>query len=388
MKAPALRRAVLLLAWAIPASGAVENSIARARRSLDQIEAARSPEEQRRAAALLADDMSLGEEPRPAGALSASFAVNSQSALNRAESAGARQEVAQSRSKAASGFDEELQRRFREILRVVRGGWGAPIGPEAKRPRYLLVKGLYGDHISDYMEGNLRRLRSLGLEADFVPVHTDSAYEENLKLIEQAVAAEQSVVLLGHSRGGVLIHDWYRAAPTASKAKVRRVILVQAPLWGSEAADWISDRWYARAILNGLALLPGWEDPLEGVLELTSSKRKEVMMGLPELSPGDLKKIFTVASSFDSEADDERHQDMAASERIIRAMTGRSNDGLVAVESALVPGSDAVFMEDFDHEDSVLEHPGWFKRLRGRRPLDDVRVGDFTEALVRAAVQP
>jgi hypothetical protein len=242
---------------------------------------------------------------------------------------------------------------------------------------------VFGNHITDYMEGIVRRLKTMGLDAEFIAIQTEGDRASNLVRIQNAVDAQAQVVLIGHSRGGILVHDWYRLASQESKDKILKLVLMQAPLRGTPIADWGLEHWYGRLAARVLGLMPRWGNVTEAIDELTVKTRERIMGQLPPFTPADLAKVYALSSSFEPNVNDDAHKDMLAAHGLMKDLTGEANDGLVPAGSATVPGARNIHVQDFDHEDSAVEEPGWFKRLSGSRPNDAMRVGDVSEALMR-----
>jgi len=258
----------------------------------------------------------------------------------------------------------------------------APLPDAAKEVRYLLVRGLFGNHTSDYFDGNLRRLKSLGLDARDVLIDTEGHRMADLRAIETAVAASpKPVVLIGHSRGGILAHDWYRRAAPELKSKVARLVAVQSPLRGTPLADEkVATRWGRLKTYWAGRLLFG-EETFRTTVELTTRVRARVMAGLPQWTPEDLKKTYAVRSVIRFI---KRHPYYKSSHAALTRLGSPDNDGRVPADSARIPGAGEVLLPDVDHDNTVIKNPGWFKRLQGARANPDFDPGDFTEALVRS----
>lgn len=268
--------------------------------------------------------------------------------------------------------------RFLAALDLVRNKAAGPLPEALKRTRTLVVPGLFGNHVPDLYGGNLRRLAELGLRADIVRVPTEDRTAEGLRRIEEAVrASEEPVVLVGHSRGGVLVHDWFRRAPAGLKAKVARVVLFQAPLSGTTFADWVLGSWWRRLVARVLGW-GYWSSLLKTVRELTPEARAAALASLPPWDAADLAKVWVLRSvKAPGPGLYGRHAG------VLKAMGAHETDGIVPAASAAVPGAADVILQDVDHSNTVLANPGVFKRWRGYAPHPDYDVGDITEALLR-----
>ena len=266
---------------------------------------------------------------------------------------------------------------------AVHAGQTGPLPQSAREARYLLVRGLLGNRTSNYFDGNLRRLGSLGLDAVEIPIDTEGRRRADLRAIEEAVrASPKPVVLIGHSRGGVLIHDWYRRASPELKAKITRLILLQPPLHGTLLADKSIASWWGRMKTYWAGKILFGEETFRTTVELTTRVRSRVMAGLPQWTREDLQKVYIMRSVI---LRIQRHPYYRSSYQYLLRMGAPDNDGRLPADSARVPGARGAVLLDVNHDNAVIQNPGWFKRLRGARPNPDFDTGDFTEALVRLA---
>lgn len=268
------------------------------------------------------------------------------------------------------------------MLDSVRAGTAGPLPDAAKKARVLLVGGIFSNHTTDSLGAPLRRLQKLGLDASKVRIDTEGNSRAGLKAIEEAVRRSPGpVVLIGHSRGGVLVHDWFRLAEPALKAKVVRLVPVDAPLGGTEYADFMRGSPWRRFHLHWGGRLVFGTSLLRAVLELTTRVRRLALKRLPSWQAGDLDKVYAVQSVISPEQP--HHRAYAGRQRLLSRLGAPENDGVVPVRSARVPGARNVLLRDVNHENMTLERPGWFKRLMGHRPHPDHGAGDLAETLLR-----
>ena len=155
------------------------------------------------------------------------------------------------------------------------------------------------------------------------------------------------------------------------------MVLVQAPLAGTNFANWVLGSAWRRLIARYLS----WRyraDILKTAREMTPKVRAAVLEALPPWTREDLAKVWVLRSvkppgrSFYG-----RHA------ALLKAMGDRDSDGIIPAASAAVPGAKDIFLQDVDHSNTMLEKPGWLKRWRGYGPHPDYDVGDLTEALMR-----
>lgn len=273
----------------------------------------------------------------------------------------------------------ELDEDFTALHAEVRGGKADPLPESARAVRYLFVGGMFASREKDYFGANLRRLDALGLEASLVPIDTQGRRRAGLRAIEAAVRdAQGPVVLIGHSRGGVLVHDWFRGAPTELKAKVKRLVLIQAPLAGTPFADWaLTGRWN-RFRLHWLGRLVFGANLLRTGAEMTPRMRRRVLDSLPAWGPEDREKVYTLRTTISA-----LHGFYEKRRVLLKRLGVPESDGMVPVDSARVEGGRNVLLRDLEHKHTVLQRPGWITRIRGYRPHPTHDAGDMTEALVR-----
>ena len=163
-----------------------------------------------------------------------------------------------------SPAENDLSGLFLRAHRRLRSGGKETAAPEAfdaavlqdaRAVRYILIPGFMSNRLKDYFGENLRRMRALGLDARVAAIDSEADREGNLRRISALVAGSSvPVVLVGHSRGGALAHDWYRSAPDALKAKVAKLVLLQAAIRGTPVVDLLVDH----ASLRARGSRPAW----------------------------------------------------------------------------------------------------------------------------------
>ena len=285
---------------------------------------------------------------------------------------------------AAAAPIDRASERFLQLHRDVREDLAGPLPAAAKSYRYYFVPGFTANHISGYMAENVERLKALGLDADRLAIATEGDRNGSLAAIGRAVAASpKPVILIGHSLGGMHIHDWYRLAPDGLKARTAGLILMQAPIGGSPVADAWMEHWFTRAFARFMSLLPTWGNGLETMREMSVPARRQVLAGLPRLTLRDMGKILILQGSFDPAVNGRYHRDMKPLWKVFEGRRHELSDGVVGVAESVIPGARTVRVDDLDHEDTVIQDTGWIKWLMGSRPNPKYRPGDITEALVR-----
>jgi triacylglycerol lipase len=270
----------------------------------------------------------------------------------------------------------------------------------AKELTFLFVGGLFTDHYPMYYADNINFLRDvLGLSnIHSVKIHTEETVESNAKVIEQSIlehaqGRHRSVVLVGHSKGGV---DVCSAIARFSDLKVFvfGVIAFQAPFSGTFLVDFLRSKSLAQNMLTN-TIQNLWGGDGNSVLDIGYDSRfRDVMScGSAEEStantPGDkaagrkdyefidnnlvsnclrtYAKIpivaFCSSASFSvrnvrTVANAAGFASMAPLARLITRRTGFCCDGLVSPCDARIPYADVVQLEDMMHTEPALYFKG------------------------------
>ncbi len=265
----------------------------------------------------------------------------------------------------------EATPRFQELYTRVRRG--EPVLPsEARSHLYLVVKGLLGDEMFSYMEDNQRRLERRGLETLEVQVDTEGTLADNVEVVhralEDAIFFKRSVVLMGHSKGGVESLAALALYPELRR-HVRAVVAMQAPYGGSPIAHDLTDTPDLRRVLSiAFPLL------FYGVSHAVEDLRYPVRMEFVRRHPyaGEVPTVSLATSRYS------RRSLLWPTARYIFERYGLLSDGLVAQVDAEIPGSRVVRLSDMDHAEPTLTGlPGFANHYPG----------DVTEALVALALE-
>jgi hypothetical protein len=68
---------------------------------------------------------------------------------------------------------------------------------------------------------------------------------------------------------------------------------------------------------------------------------------------------------------------------VVKALTGRHSDGVIAPEEAIIPGSVYALLHHVGHVDTISEPSQWRHRMLGVRGHDPLFAAELTEAMVR-----
>lgn len=270
--------------------------------------------------------------------------------------------------------------------RAVRAGDAPPLAPIAREHRYLLVPGFSWDALPGYFGPNLARLKALGLDARLVETDPLGTLDANAERLRREVERSPTpVVLLAHSKGGLDALRMLERHPEL-RPKVRRLVTLQTPYRGTEAAEWIQGKplLHAAAIAYSRLLNPrrllATSPFLRGraVEELTPDARARAVGAA---RAGVQPRTYSVVTRVDDSTAVKILLWITAG--AMKALSGRHNDGVVAPESGILPGSRYALLEHVGHLDTVSDSSNWKRRALGVRGHDPRFAADLTEAIVR-----
>lgn len=264
--------------------------------------------------------------------------------------------------------------------------------PHAQRLTYLFVGGLFTSHYPGYFERNIRYLRDvLKLpKVDRVLVNTEGSVDGNAFVIKRAVqeAAKgrpKSVVLIGHSKGGVDLCAAISSYSELISDLLYGCVLLQAPYNGTHLVDLITKSKAAFAALQ-LVVKRLWGGEPEAFLTMSYNFREKLITAdtavkaikAVDMSPPSpsscsssveesLMKVPIVCltsyapfsiSTIRSMADAAGIAAMRISSSQLTNFTGFFSDGLVIPADGRVPGADCVLVDEMYHSDPALYVPG------------------------------
>lgn len=262
--------------------------------------------------------------------------------------------------------------------------------PRLDGQRVLLVYGLMGDLVAafrafglDYMHPLADWLRTQGARPSVVKLRTAEAVSANAARLRSELLADPAPALvIAHSKGG--LEALAALLDPAAQAHCVGFLAMQSPFYGSPIADVVIGAKPLEAAAGGLARLLriGSE---EGVRDLTTAARRSWMAAAeaPIARLVAALPVCCVATALeDGQAQGRERLHLAAAQWMEKRGYG-PNDGLVPVESALIPGARHVVLPG-SHIASVSRGPG-------RDPVAVMRAGLaalFADAEATAASPP
>jgi hypothetical protein len=274
--------------------------------------------------------------------------------------------------KAETPPPTDITARFREVHQRVREG--EPVLPdEARRHQYLLLKGMLGDEVPGYLEDNQRRLEQRGLETREVAVDTEGRLAANVEVVREAlldaVHFGRTVVLVGHSKGGVEAMSTLALYPELRR-HVRAVVALQPPYGGSVIANDLVTTPSLRRLLD-VAFPSLFQGDAGSVEDLSYARRMEFVRQHPYPSA----EVPTVALATSRLS---RRSILRLLCNYVHERYGWACDGLVNAVDAEVPGSRVVRLDDMDHAEGALT---------GLPGFSNYYPSDITETMVALALE-
>lgn len=226
-----------------------------------------------------------------------------------------------------------------------------------------------GQRKGKYFDEQMDWLKSIGVDYQRIEMEYEAPIRVNARVVAAAISASvKPVVIIAHSKGGLdslaaLITD------SALAAKVRGIVTFQTPYYGSPVADYV----IMHRLLGDLAgaLLFSMGGTKAAMVNLGTAERDEYLKknasaiaGITALVP-----VLTLATWKDREPG---KFDIALKPlRDMMLEDGIKSDGVVPVDSAVLPGADFVKLGGLDHSVTV--------RASRTIPLDRIKL---TKALL------
>lgn len=257
--------------------------------------------------------------------------------------------LAESNALGVAAKDQSAK--FGGIIESVRTGQSEFPKEKAQQYVYLLVPGLVTEHQEGYFDNNLEFLKSQGLQASISKIDTDAGIKPNASLIRDEInkLADESgkqVIVIAHSKG--VPDSAFAMKGHAVEDKVAAFLPMQGAYGGTPVADTVMGA--AGAVVEfGLQQIFGAKDknavrdigfettnrlfnPRSGTLKLPTYGFVSCDKGRPRL--GNILEFPSSQMKKKYDAD---------------------SDGLVPVESQIVPGENSQFalLDGLHHADSV-----------------------------------
>lgn len=274
-----------------------------------------------------------------------------------------------------TGDGKDVTARFLDLLAREEAGEDV-IPTEANAYVHLVVGGIFTEHYPGYMDVPMARLAAAGIDGRRVLIDTEGSVEDNARVIrDTALAAHaetgRSVILVGHSKGGVDVTSALALFPELSPV-VYAVVTMAAPYHGSQLVQDVVDSPTFTDLAEGVIadLLGG--DP-QSLFALAFAPRAAFIAAHPY--PSDIPTVCLAASS-----DAEPEAPLRPLVNWLMSTGHQPNDGLVSAVHAYVPGADLVCVGDIDHAEAAFD---WFSGPGAHDP-GAILAAMLTLALARA----
>ena len=217
--------------------------------------------------------------------------------------------------------------------------------------------------LGKYFGDQMKTLTELGVEYQLADIESEQTPSFNAVIIAKEIeASDKPVILIGHSKGGL---DIMETLITRKRllSKVKGIITIQTPYFGSPIADYILKGGMLEKLVSHLLKSMGGN--LDSLVSLDTRTRgtyyqenaaaiNEVIDTVPVITLGSWKngvkyELDTVLKPLRDEM----------------LKMGLQNDGQVPLSSAILPGTDHVKIEGVDHFVTVM---GTGSILRYDRP--------------------
>jgi hypothetical protein len=232
---------------------------------------------------------------------------------------------------------------------------------------------IYGREIrrGTYFLDHKRWLDSQGIEYSVAPISSQATPEENAVAVSSAVtASDKPVIIIAHSKGGIDSLEALAGDPKL-RGKVAAFIALQTPFLGSPVADWFATSPARESIARWLLNVTGGTK--KTLISLTTPHRRLWYLrhreAIAQLAQG--TKIFCVATWKEPEHGNGLDTKFSIPRDMMIKNGFPQNDGLVPVQSAILPEADFVVLAQADHQVTVMDS--------GMRPFDRT---DFMKALM------
>ena len=209
--------------------------------------------------------------------------------------------------------------------------------------------------LTDYFRTQIEALNADGIETVIAPVDTEESVAENGRRLAAFIGVSaRPVCIVSHSKGGLDTLEFLLRAAPEIRRQIACWVVLQSPFAGSPVADLIVDEDWTRGVTEPvLRALGGSGDSID---DLTVKVRRSYMSKYSDSIENITKTIpmIALATYIDGSRTPSLH--IAATFRWMLDQ-GVENDGLVPLNSALLPNARYVVIPGLDHTDPVARKP-------------------------------
>ena len=233
-------------------------------------------------------------------------------------------------------------------------------------PSYLSGLLIEADEIrlTEYIRSQVEALKTDGIDIEIAPVDTEQSVAVNGRRLAAHIAAStRPVCIVSHSKGGLDTLEFLLRAEPEYRRQIACWVALQSPFAGSPVADLIVGAEWTRGITNPLLRALGGS--AQSLDDLTVDVRTKYMNKYAQYieSIGKSIPIIVFSTYVDGSRTPSLH--FAPTQRWMKQQ-GWENDGLVPLDSAILPGARYIVVPGLDHTDTVAK-----KSILGN-PIDRV----------------
>jgi hypothetical protein len=190
-------------------------------------------------------------------------------------------------------------------------------------------------------------LKSIGAEYEILKLKTESSVRDNVPIIAAAVKASgKPVMIIAESKGGLDVLEAL-LKDASVPGRVKGIVMSQAPFRGTPVADFIVETPALRGLVAGV--LEKVNGSIASMVELGTADRA-AYMAENGARIAELTRTIPMLSVATWKDPSGKETDTALRPlRNLMLKRGLKNDGLVAIGSAIFPGTDYVKIEGPDH---------------------------------------
>lgn len=232
------------------------------------------------------------------------------------------------------------------------------------RHNVLFVPGYLAGRNPAYFAEQIDWLHSIDVQSTKVAIRAGQSIAINGSIIAAAIRnSTKPVILITHSKGSVDALEALRTAP-ALQARVRAWISLQGAFFGSPVANILLDGTLLNPVISDtiLGFLGGTRQSAEDLTTNTAlAYYRKHRIGISTV----VRKVRSIAFASDLDGmGAARTNTLLEIPHELMRREGIPNDGLVPVDSAVLPGMDFVKVSGVDHIAPVMPALQHFDRIR------------------------
>lgn len=206
----------------------------------------------------------------------------------------------------------------------------------------------------DFLGEQVAALRAAGLEVALARTDSEGSVRGNGRvLLGQIAESDRPLCLLSHSKGGLDVLEALVRAEDRVLEKVRCWIALQSPFAGSPLADLALENW----LLSKTAdyLLPALGGTAQSLGDLSVAERRAYLAKNRTRIAEVLQRIAVLSYASFIDADETSGISAGIGARVLSWSSEHDmpSDGLVPVDSAILPGTHYIVAEGVDHNVTV-----------------------------------